>query len=405
MNNFIYPEAVKKLLINTKDDKIRNLDFYNIDDNKKLKDSFEKEQKIAKERYDYFTNIDSIKEKEKQQLNNFKLFSYTKNFDLYEKSYTNAYRKIYEICQNFNFLPNKKNIIHLDLCSFPGSFIYGINDFIKTKRKNTNYVFYFQSFVKNKNSKEKYFEDRYGLSKKYKKNFLIRKNGDIRSLTEINFLREKLKNKCDIVTSDCGLGDIKSKNYLREKQMTKIFLGQMVAGLGVIKKNGNFVMKYYHFYSNFNISLIYFLGLVFKKVYLVKPASSRQFTGKEIYIMSIGYKDNIDDKIFDQLKNILNNFKDENLDKSIINPKDINKEIYDNIINKMINYYDYKNNRIQLRYKIVDDYIGVKLEDNFDLYLKKKKQLAEISNKIEKKWLKKYNKEINYIKVKKEDQL
>lgn len=201
---------------------------------------------------------------------------------------------------------------------------------------------------------------------------MVKNHGDITTLTEINYLRKKLKNKCNIVTSDCGLESKIGGNYIREKQMTKTFLGQLITVLGVLKKNGNCVMKYYHFYSMFNVSLIYLLGLAFKKVYLIKPASSRQFIGKEIYIMAIGYKDNIDEQKFEELKNILVNFKEENLTKSIISLKDIIEKDFDNIIKQLVKYYEYKKDRTYLRYKIVDNYIGIKWEDNYNLYLKKK---------------------------------
>lgn len=406
MTDFIYPEAIKILLIDTDIKKIPKLNFYNIKENEDLNNSLKKEQDLIKENYQYFIFMETMLGKDKtKQLNNLKLFGYTKNFNIDIKGYSNAYRKMYEICQNFDFLPKNKNITHLDLCSFPGSFVFATHDFFKTKKKNVDYQFYFQSYVKTKEDKNKYFEDRYGLAKKYKDRFLVKNNGDVTSVNEIKFLREKLKNKCNIVTSDCGLESKLGSDYVREKQMTKTFLGQLISGLGVIKNNGNFVMKYYHFYSIFNVSLIYFLGLVFKKVYIIKPASSRQFTGKEIYIMSIGYKNNIDDKKFKELLNILINFKENDLNKSIIEEKYINKNLFSNIIKNLIQYYDYKIKRTYLRYKIVDDYIGVKWEDNYNLYLKRKRKLSKISTKLEEEYLKKYMKEINYIKINEEDEL
>lgn len=155
MIDFIYPEAIKMMLINTKDNKIPKLDYYNINENKFLKDNLKKEQDLIKENYEYFTFMNTMLGKEKaSRLNNLKLFGYTKNFELPIKGYSNAYRKMYEICQNYNFLPKNKNIIHLDLCSFPGSFIFATHDFIKTKRKDVNYNFYFQSYLKKKKIKK-----------------------------------------------------------------------------------------------------------------------------------------------------------------------------------------------------------------------------------------------------------
>ena len=101
------------------------------------------------------------------------------------KGFTNAWRKIYEICKRTKFLPKLENIKHLDICGFPGAFIFAINHFLATHSKSYNYDWYIQSY---KEEGSNFFKDEYGLVKKYPDHFLLKDKGDITKITEINYL-------------------------------------------------------------------------------------------------------------------------------------------------------------------------------------------------------------------------
>jgi len=414
MVKYIYPEKVKVLIVNNNERKIPKINLYNNDiEIKNLQEILLLEKELAKEVYDYnIEQFNILGEKKFNELKRIKLFNFTKQLEKLDKNFippkgwSNAYRKMYELCQDFNFIPKIKNITHFDLCSFPSSFIFATHDYIKTKMSNVNYEFYFQSYINEGNEKEKYFEDIYNLAKKYPERFIVKNRGDISMLEEINHYQKLFKiNKCDIVTSDCGLESRLSNDFLREKQMTKTFFAQFIAGLVCLNKNGNFVMKYYHFYSIFNVSLIYLMGLLFDKVYLVKPTSSRQFTGKEIYIMCIGFKDNIDNKKIENLKNILENFKESDIEKSLLKKEDINLSILNKIDKKLADYFKYKIKRNYEKYEIVDKFINIDWKKNYYHYLKKKKELFKISEKIESEYFSKYLKNLQYIPINLKDQL
>jgi len=411
MQSYIYPEFKKNLLIKEIDKPIPELSLYRY--NKKLKkigDILELENSLAKENYEYNNYQYNKLGKDKYlELKKYKLFSYTKNYESdfnYPKGWSNAYRKIYEICTLTNFVPKRKNLLHFDICSFPGSFIYGLHDYIKTKKDNTTYDFLFQSYLVKGEEKNKYFEDRYRLAKKYPRKFIVKDNGDVTSIKVIEYYQEYFKNiKCDIITSDCGLESEKKDSFEREKQMTKTFLGMLIIALSALKKNGNLLMKYYHFYSIFNLSLIYFLGLVFKSVYLVKPSSSRQFSGSEVYIMCLDFKANLEIKDIEKLKGILSKFNQKTLNYSLINSKNLDSNILNNIEEKLFSYYKYKIERRLQKFKLTDDFIKVSWEEDYNLYLKKYKLLSKISNNIEKKWYKNYLKHMDITILDKKDSL
>ena len=96
-----------------------------------------------------------------------KMFYVQKNFNI-GPGFTNAWRKMYEICEKTSFIPKKiKDIKHLDICGSPGAFVLAINHFIKTKRRTQNYDWYIQSYTGDFG-----LEDQYHLYENYPDRFL-----------------------------------------------------------------------------------------------------------------------------------------------------------------------------------------------------------------------------------------
>ena len=311
---------------------------------------------------------------------------------------------MYEICERTKFLPRKKDIRSLDICGFPGTFSLAINHYLKTKTDNENFDWYIQSYSEKGIG---YLKDQYGLVKRYPEKFLINDMGDITDSKEIDYLKDLFKDKkCDIATSDCGLpNQMIEEKYSRETQMTKIFFGQYLAGVSVLRKGGNFVMKYYHFYENFNISLIYLMSLNFQKVYLLKPESSRQFRGAEVYILCLGFKDNINESKYKSLIKVLNDFDAEKLTKSLISYTQMEKEILNKIEYRLYSYYKNKFRLRDEKWKFIDTYIGHDMINDTENYFKKRKSLYHLVKKKEMIWYRKYFERMNYKRIENEDKI
>ena len=181
--------------------------------------------------------------------------------------------------------------------------------------------------------------------------------------------------------------------------MTKIFFGQYLAGISVLRKGGNFVMKYYHFYENFNISLIYLMSLNFNKVYLLKPESSRQFRGAEIYILCLGFKDNVSESKYTSLIKVLNEFDPKKLTKSLISYTQIEKVILNKIENRLYSYYK---NRFKLKaekWKFTETFIKHDILKDTENYFKRRKILFHLIKKKEMIWYKNYFERMNYKRI------
>lgn len=368
----------------------------------------EKYQKLSKENYkkeNEYSLLDFITAFKKE-------FWISKKYNT-DKGFTNAFRKMYEVCYLTGFIKKgdrSKELKHFDICGFPGAFVLGINYFIKTQTSIENYDWYIQSYVKDKEEKN-YFTDEFGLAKKYPSHFLSGPSrGDITKRKSIEYYYSFFQDKKrDIVTSDCGLGSAEvwetESGYGREKQIMKTFFSQFICGLGVLKREGNFFMKTYHSFSPFMISLIYLMTCLFGRVNLIKPESSRQPGGKEIYILCKNLKEEIDDKFKSKLLDILQDFTEDDLEKSIMSSSVIDKEILKDIENVFIKYYINKIEIRQLSDIFKMDLVGVDIFEDPNEYFEVKDELNKELKPIMRRYVNNYLRKMNYKKIKNEDKL
>lgn len=338
-----------------------------------------------------------------------KMFYVQKNFNT-GPGFTNAWRKMYEICEKTNFIPKKiKDIKHLDICGSPGAFVLAINHFIKTKRKSQNYDWYIQSYTGDIG-----LEDQYHLYENYPDRFLEGPAmGDITLSESVLYYYDFFRNKkMNIVTSDCGLSPAevwqsKDKNITREKQMLKIFYGQLITAFGVLDKGGNLFMKSYSTFTPFSISFIYLMCCFFKKVKLVKPISSRYPEGNEIYYLCEDFIEIIDEDVFYKLTGILHTWEDNTFSKNITSYAKMDKELLENIQNQMSIFYQKRLDDLKEKEEIYEELLGTTddmIEDPVR-YLTEMKQLEKISDRQTIRFANNYIKKMKYQRIKREDRL
>lgn len=338
-----------------------------------------------------------------------KMFYIQKKFDI-GPGFTNAWRKMYEICEKTNFIPKKlKTVKHLDICGSPGAFVLGINHFVKTKRKPQKYDWYIQSYTG-----EVGLEDQYHLYENYPDRFLEGPSmGDITLSESVIYYYNFFKNKkMNIVTSDCGLSPLEvweseDKGITREKQMLKIFYGQLVCSFGVLEKGGNLFMKSYSTFTPFSVSFIYLMCCFFKRVKLVKPISSRYPGGNEIYYLCEDFIEEIDEDIFYKLVELLDTWEEDTWSKNIGNYSKMNKELLKNIQDQMSIFYQKRLNDIAEKEGIYNELLGTTQDLIKDpkSYLKDKKQLEKISDGQTIRFANKYIKKMKYQRINKKDRL
>lgn len=404
--DYIYPKYYSIRLMKSQKKTIPSLGFY--DDFRR----YTSIQKISEEinkfsiqrSKDYQYRLQKLTPEQESKYG-IRIFDFTSNLNFNRKiqyqinekgNFTNAWRKMFEICKQENLVPETKKVKHFDICCMPGAFILAINHYVKTEMNGVKYDWYGQSYTTS--NEKKYFGDKLGLFKNNPSKLLIAIDGDITNSDNINYYKYYFRNrKRNLITSDCGLGGTESEDYTREKQMVKIFFGQFISGISVLEKDGNFLMKFYDFFSNFYLSFIYLMGLFFKEVKLIKPESSRQPRGHEVYIGCFGFKDNLTDDIYLELLEILQKINITNvLESSLININNIDSELNKKIQIGVSSYYSDLLKRDMDERDFTERIVGVKLFKHTDLYIERKTQLTKLMIPKVKEYLEDYAERMDY---------
>ena len=234
-------------------------------------------------------------------LDQFKI--YCKELEKRTHIMTNSWMKCWEMIHTFHLIPADHDSSFTVFCNaeFPGSFLLAINHYMKTQTNVKQYEWYANSIWPSEHAKKmnkEIHKDSFKLYEKYPDHWLMNQQngGDITTLSMINIIEKKLKNKVDLYTGDVSNG---SEN---EEDEQKNVLGQIICGLKVLKNGGVFVCKLFTFFKEFTMSLLFMLSGMFKEFYITKPMSSRPIQ-TECYIVGKGYTRN--DEMIDILVNAL----------------------------------------------------------------------------------------------------
>lgn len=211
------------------------------------------------------------------------------------KKISNAYLKQYELLSQMPFIEhNLDHFIHFDNASFPGSFIRATNHYIY-ETKIRYYDWFASSLINQVELNKDPLKDEYNLVTNYPYRWLMDKfnNGDVLSRDNLLDITKKFDNigKCHLYTSDLGF-DV-SEDYTNQETLhLRPHIGQILWGLTTLKNGGNFSVKQFTFFTIETRKVIYILSLLFDKLYIVKPATSK-ITNSEVYLCGFGYKPNL----------------------------------------------------------------------------------------------------------------
>ena len=125
----------------------------------------------------------------------------------------------------------------------------------------------------------------------------------------------------DFITGDGGF-DFSQDFNSQENQACRLILTEIIYAILMQKQNGSFVLKIYDIFLKSTVEFIYLLNSLYKKVYIIKPNTSR-FANSEKYIMCKGFRfsniDFIKNKLISIIKVLYNiDFKKYSI-KSILN--------------------------------------------------------------------------------------
>lgn len=217
------------------------------------------------------------------------------------KPLSRSYFKMLEILKTFEFNFGKKiNTFHL--AEGPGGFIEAMVTYRKCQEDN--YI-----GITLLDDQEDPTIPSWKKSESFLKNnanvFIEKgrdKTGDILSLNNFLYCKEKYGSSMDFITGDGGF-DFSIDFNKQEISISKLLFAQVVYAIILQKKNGSFVLKIFDCFMQHTIDILYLLSSFYNKVYIMKPNSSR-FANSEKYIICKGFMFESCESFFPYLLNV-----------------------------------------------------------------------------------------------------
>ena len=128
------------------------------------------------------------------------------------------------------------------------------------------------------------------------------KKGDLFNVDNLWYCYNKYKGSMDIITGDGGF-DFSIDFNKQEMNANKLIFCQLCFAIAMQKKNGYFILKIFDIFTQATLDIIYILSLLYKKIYIVKPNTSR-YANSERYLICKYFKDENIKEILTKLSNI-----------------------------------------------------------------------------------------------------
>ncbi|KAJ3619379.1 hypothetical protein MTP99_005064 [Tenebrio molitor] len=208
---------------------------------------------------------------------------------------TQAWCKFYECLCNYPVIP--KEAINLNffssvhLCEAPGAFVSALNHYIASHSLDLQWDWWANSLNPDYegNSLMEMIPDdrllRHTYSNWY---FGVDFTGNITKYANHVDLVEKLGQRVWLVTAD-GSVDCSFDPGNQEQYVEFLHYCETLTALALLRTGGTFILKIFTMFEDSTISLLYLLNVVFKKVSIFKPASSKS-GNSEVYVICLGYK-------------------------------------------------------------------------------------------------------------------
>jgi 23S rRNA U2552 (ribose-2'-O)-methylase RlmE/FtsJ len=233
------------------------------------------------------------------------------------KPISRAFFKILEIYNTFNIIDKRKPVINsFHLAEGPGGFIEATSYL----RSNKLDKYYGMSLIDDNNHTVPGWKKAEIFLKK-NKNVIIERGkdntGNLFNPENYKYCYEKYKNSMDIITGDGGFDF--SIDYNRQEGMAvRLLLTQIAYAVAMQNKNGVFILKMFDLFLLPSVQIVYLLSTLYKKVFIIKPNTSR-YANSEKYIVCIGFKDiNTVDLVY-KFYTILNQLTNTDFNQTTIN--------------------------------------------------------------------------------------
>ncbi|XP_043674264.1 cap-specific mRNA (nucleoside-2'-O-)-methyltransferase 2-like isoform X1 [Vespula pensylvanica] len=218
--------------------------------------------------------------------------------DIKPELVTQAWCKFYEILSFFDVVPqneiikNNNSFTSVHLCEAPGAFITSLNHWLKTNtRFNWNWLATSLNPYYEGNSLNKMInDDRFIIHTLNHWCFGKDNTGNLMDLKNLDELVKKAKVNDNIllITAD-GSIDCMDVPGEQETVVSHLHYCETVAALHLLNEGGSFVIKIFTTFEHSTICLLYLLSCCFYKVFITKPATSKE-GNSETYVVCMNFK-------------------------------------------------------------------------------------------------------------------
>ncbi|KAJ6632667.1 Cap-specific mRNA (nucleoside-2'-O-)-methyltransferase 2 [Pseudolycoriella hygida] len=208
---------------------------------------------------------------------------------------TKAWCKFYECLGAYPIARVKNgtefNSVHL--CEAPGAFVAALNHYLKLNHPETTFKWCattLNPYYEGNSFDNAVLDDRLIIRTFDNWEFGADFTGDITNRRNVEKLvaRCKRMGKVDLVTAD-GSVDCMDDPHDQENITNYIHFAEVAAALQILDIGGCFVLKMFTFFELTTVGLLYFLNIVFDKIDVFKPATSKQ-GNSEVYVICNGYQ-------------------------------------------------------------------------------------------------------------------
>ena len=218
------------------------------------------------------------------------------------KPISRAFFKLVEIYKHFNILSNYNSLKSFHLAEGPGGFI----EATAFMRSNPLDTYYGITLTNDDDYSIPGWRKSEHLFKTYK-NIIIEKgktgNGNLYSVENYKHMAQLYKNSMNIITADGGF-DFSSDFNKQENNAFRLLFTQVAYAIVMQKYNGVFILKLFDIFLKSTTQLIYLLNCFYKKVYIVKPNTSRH-ANSEKYLVCKYFKFSDTSSIYNRFHDIL----------------------------------------------------------------------------------------------------
>jgi 23S rRNA U2552 (ribose-2'-O)-methylase RlmE/FtsJ len=125
--------------------------------------------------------------------------------------------------------------------------------------------------------------------------------GNILSIENLDYCREKYGSSMDIITGDGGF-DFSVDFNNQETNMCRLLFAQICFAIIMQKQGGSFILKIFDCFTEATVDMLYILSSFYKKVYITKPKTSR-YANSEKYIVCKDFDGECSETVFTILRN------------------------------------------------------------------------------------------------------